>query len=425
MRLQRSATQRAGTMSDSEDDIYAGDERRRTPDAGGVGEKGAASARSRRRRTSGGAAPRYNEQSSSDEAAEAEGSEESEDAEEASEASVSEASEKSEDSEESEASEVDIAAAKVPSPRKRKPQSNRKAAPKQIKREETTSEASEDEVVVANTSSPRKRKPQYTRKAAPKQIKQEAMTSEASESEDEVVVVDKVASPRKRQPQSSRKTVPQQIKQEARTAKAATDEDDDAEEAATSGVGDKASNAAVTSSATTRPNNEGIDVVIPHALLNKHQGPGKNECTMLVQVEATDETSHHLDFHGQSGAIGRFEADDEGGEMRCLLRAFSWLHLLRILLTNTRACSHSRSQRVPVPGHDTTGTHRHGACTDARRPAESGGVSASSGTVAPCVGLPLHLAPSHTDIPSSASRTSSSPSTPAPRRTSWPSWTRW
>eukprot|EP00584_Thalassiosira_punctigera_P005887 CAMPEP_0172537694 /NCGR_PEP_ID=MMETSP1067-20121228/9253_1 /TAXON_ID=265564 ORGANISM="Thalassiosira punctigera, Strain Tpunct2005C2" /NCGR_SAMPLE_ID=MMETSP1067 /ASSEMBLY_ACC=CAM_ASM_000444 /LENGTH=387 /DNA_ID=CAMNT_0013323049 /DNA_START=78 /DNA_END=1242 /DNA_ORIENTATION=- len=58
--------------------------------------------------------------------------------------------------------------------------------------------------------------------------------------------------------------------------------------------------------------NEGIDVVIPHSLLTKHQGTGRNECTMLVQVESNDDTSHHLDFHGQSGAIGRFEADDEG-----------------------------------------------------------------------------------------------------------------
>jgi len=63
---------------------------------------------------------------------------------------------------------------------------------------------------------------------------------------------------------------------------------------------------------TTKQKNDVIDVVIPHSLLNKHQGPGKNECTMLVQVESNDEKSHHLDFHGQSGAIGRFEADQEG-----------------------------------------------------------------------------------------------------------------
>ena len=52
---------------------------------------------------------------------------------------------------------------------------------------------------------------------------------------------------------------------------------------------------------------EGFDVVIPYALLNKHTGMGKNECTMLVQVNNDDNNQHHLDFHGQSGAIGRFE----------------------------------------------------------------------------------------------------------------------
>jgi hypothetical protein len=30
---------------------------------------------------------------------------------------------------------------------------------------------------------------------------------------------------------------------------------------------------------------------------------------MLVQV---DTSGDHLDFHGQSGAVGRFEADEEG-----------------------------------------------------------------------------------------------------------------
>ncbi|KAL3801986.1 hypothetical protein HJC23_010330 [Cyclotella cryptica] len=61
---------------------------------------------------------------------------------------------------------------------------------------------------------------------------------------------------------------------------------------------------------TSHQNNEGINVLIPHSLLNKHQGAGRNECTILVQVD--DSGDHHLDFHGQSGAVGRFEADDEG-----------------------------------------------------------------------------------------------------------------
>ncbi|KAL7504144.1 hypothetical protein ACHAXN_001842 [Cyclotella atomus] len=60
---------------------------------------------------------------------------------------------------------------------------------------------------------------------------------------------------------------------------------------------------------SSNTNKEGIDVLIPHSLLNKHQGAGKGECTMLVQVDGDD---HQLDFHGQSGAVGRFEADGEG-----------------------------------------------------------------------------------------------------------------
>ena len=56
---------------------------------------------------------------------------------------------------------------------------------------------------------------------------------------------------------------------------------------------------------------DGINVLIPHSLLNKHQGAGKGECTMLVQM---DGDGHQLDFHGQSGAVGRFEADERGGQ---------------------------------------------------------------------------------------------------------------
>lgn len=75
------------------------------------------------------------------------------------------------------------------------------------------------------------------------------------------------------------------------------------------------SNTAASKNAT----NEGINIVIPHSLLNKHQGTARNECIMLVQVESNDDTSHHLDFHGQSGAVGRFEADEEGGTFVLLL----------------------------------------------------------------------------------------------------------
>jgi hypothetical protein len=75
---------------------------------------------------------------------------------------------------------------------------------------------------------------------------------------------------------------------------------------------EESTNAPTSNGNQTHQNNEGINVLIPHSLLNKHQGAGRNECTMLVQVDAS--ADHHLDFHGQSGAVGRFEADDEGGE---------------------------------------------------------------------------------------------------------------
>lgn len=67
---------------------------------------------------------------------------------------------------------------------------------------------------------------------------------------------------------------------------------------------------------------EGIDIIIPHSLLDKSRGSGKNECMVLVQVanepsssstSAKSSQNRPLDFHGQSGAIGRFEADGDGG----------------------------------------------------------------------------------------------------------------
>ena len=68
----------------------------------------------------------------------------------------------------------------------------------------------------------------------------------------------------------------------------------------------------IKSTATAAQTNEGVDIQIPHSLLNKHQGAGKGECTMLVQVQGGED--HPLDFHGQSGAVGRFEADGKGGQ---------------------------------------------------------------------------------------------------------------
>lgn len=55
----------------------------------------------------------------------------------------------------------------------------------------------------------------------------------------------------------------------------------------------------------------GIDIVIPSSLLGiGAPGSTARECTVLVQIDPEDAST--LDFHGASGAVGRFEADDEG-----------------------------------------------------------------------------------------------------------------
>jgi hypothetical protein len=53
-----------------------------------------------------------------------------------------------------------------------------------------------------------------------------------------------------------------------------------------------------------------MDVVVPTALLAESTG---GECSLLVQIDPQDAT--RLDFEGQTGAIGRFEAGDTAGEL--------------------------------------------------------------------------------------------------------------
>jgi hypothetical protein len=57
----------------------------------------------------------------------------------------------------------------------------------------------------------------------------------------------------------------------------------------------------------TKCTDESYELVAPLSLLN---GSG-NECTLLVQVDTDDATT--LDFHGASGAVGRFETNGDGG----------------------------------------------------------------------------------------------------------------
>ena len=101
------------------------------------------------------------------------------------------------------------------------------------------------------------------------------------------------------------------------TASSTWDEDDDDDDDDDDKVNKKSSlnNDAVSGAMSAKSSNkivktnedEGFDIVIPYTLLIKHTGTAKNECTMLVQVNNDDNNQHHLDFHGQSGAIGRFE----------------------------------------------------------------------------------------------------------------------
>jgi hypothetical protein len=84
--------------------------------------------------------------------------------------------------------------------------------------------------------------------------------------------------------------------------------------AATTGSTAKKSKAAKAKTVTP-PNtlHESIDVVLPQSILSlgSSGGSAPTDCTVLVQVDPKDALST-LDFHGASGAIGRFEADDEG-----------------------------------------------------------------------------------------------------------------
>ena len=48
-----------------------------------------------------------------------------------------------------------------------------------------------------------------------------------------------------------------------------------------------------------------IDVILPPSLFQT------NDCTLMIQVEPNDASL--LEFHGASGAVGRFEANDQFG----------------------------------------------------------------------------------------------------------------
>lgn len=55
---------------------------------------------------------------------------------------------------------------------------------------------------------------------------------------------------------------------------------------------------------------DSFDIVLPASFLTETTTTGCGECSMLVQIEPQDATL--LDFEGASGAIGRFESDENG-----------------------------------------------------------------------------------------------------------------
>jgi hypothetical protein len=55
---------------------------------------------------------------------------------------------------------------------------------------------------------------------------------------------------------------------------------------------------------------DAFEIIIPASLMAENSISG--ECSILIQIEPQDAAL--LDFEGASGAIGRFESDEKGGE---------------------------------------------------------------------------------------------------------------
>ncbi|KAL7545893.1 hypothetical protein ACHAWF_009294 [Thalassiosira exigua] len=218
-------------------------------------------------------------------------------------------------------------------------------------------EESDEEVVIVEEKKPRKRSPSLAAaKMSPRSPKKKTPPSK---------------------PKSPKKS-PVKVKGSASKKVDAINADDNDKVASASGSA-KSEPSSGGGGGDPSDHDGGIDVIVPHSLLNKHQGSGKNECLTLVQVESNDDASHRLDFHGQSGAIGRFEADDEGGEScRADLCRGSAMSRARPSCLNQswRASqshfgfSHPRPQGIPISGDHTPRAHGHGRLHDARRQAQ-------------------------------------------------------
>jgi len=63
----------------------------------------------------------------------------------------------------------------------------------------------------------------------------------------------------------------------------------------------------------TKSENNDKELMIPLNLLMTGTPSAGNDCNLLVQVNPDDAST--LDFHGASGAVGRFEVNDDVGEL--------------------------------------------------------------------------------------------------------------
>ncbi len=62
---------------------------------------------------------------------------------------------------------------------------------------------------------------------------------------------------------------------------------------------------------TDSHSDEGFDLMVPLSLLTSGSNSKGNDCSVLVQALPRDAPT--LDFHGASGAVGRFEINDDSG----------------------------------------------------------------------------------------------------------------
>jgi hypothetical protein len=69
---------------------------------------------------------------------------------------------------------------------------------------------------------------------------------------------------------------------------------------------------ATNTDADDNDDDDDVDIMIPLSLQMTGTSSGGNDCTLLVQVDPEDVST--LDFHGASGAVGRFEVHEHDGE---------------------------------------------------------------------------------------------------------------